>query len=198
MYEHLERYGVSKNIIEAMNKIDRKYFVPENVKDLAYDDIPLPIGFGQTISAPHMVGIMCKELDLKEKDKVLEIGTGSGYNAAVMSLLVGKSGHIYTIERIKQLYKIATKRFKQFGLTNITCILGDGKEGFEEYAPFDKIVVTCYSKFVPNKLLEQLDDNGILLIPVGDEFIQVLKKIKKINGQILEEDLLHVKLVPLV
>jgi protein-L-isoaspartate(D-aspartate) O-methyltransferase len=198
MYEHLERYGVSKNIIEAMNKIDRKYFVPENVKDLAYDDIPLPIGFGQTISPPHMVGIMCKELDLKEKDKVLEIGTGSGYNAAVMSLLVGKSGHIYTIERIKQLYKIATKRFKQFGLTNITCILGDGKEGFEEYAPFDKIVVTCYSKFVPNKLLEQLDDNGILLIPVGDEFIQVLKKIKKINGQILEEDLLHVKLVPLV
>lgn len=198
MYEHLKRYGVSKNIIEAMNKIDRKYFVPENVKDLAYDDTPLPIGFGQTISAPHMVGIMCKELDLKEKDKVLEIGTGSGYNAAVMSLLVGKSGHIYTIEYIKQLYEIAKKRFKQFGLTNITSILGDGKEGFEEYAPFDKIVVTCYSKFVPNKLLEQLDNNGILLIPVGNEFIQVLKKIKKINGQILEEDLLHVKFVPMV
>ncbi|MBO8139775.1 MAG: protein-L-isoaspartate(D-aspartate) O-methyltransferase [Thermosipho sp. (in: Bacteria)] len=198
MYEHLEKWGVSKKIITAMNKIDRKLFVPENLKDYAYEDIPLTIGYGQTISAPHMVGIMCQELELNEGDKVLEIGTGSGYNAAIMSLLVGNSGHIYTIERINELHKLAKKRFEKLGLTNITAILGDGKEGLREFAPFNKIVFTCYSKKLPEKLLEQLSNNGTLLIPVGNEFMQILKKIRKINEKIIVDDLINVRFVPLV
>jgi len=198
MYEHLEKWGVSKKIIIAMNKIDRKLFVPENLKDYAYEDIPLTIGYGQTISAPHMVGIMCQELELNEGDKVLEIGTGSGYNAAIMSLLVGNSGHIYTIERINELHKLAKKRFEKLGLTNITAILGDGKEGLREFAPFNKIVFTCYSKKLPEKLLEQLSNNGTLLIPVGNEFMQILKKIRKINEKIIVDDLINVRFVPLV
>lgn len=198
MYEHLEKWGVSKKIITAMNKIDRKLFVPENLKDYAYEDIPLTIGYGQTISAPHMVGIMCQELELNEGDKVLEIGTGSGYNAAIMSLLVGNSGHIYTIERIIELHKLAKKRFEKLGLTNITAILGDGKEGLREFAPFNKIVFTCYSKKLPEKLLEQLSNNGTLLIPVGNEFMQILKKIRKINEKIIVDNLINVRFVPLV
>ncbi|MCD6104408.1 MAG: protein-L-isoaspartate(D-aspartate) O-methyltransferase [Thermosipho sp. (in: Bacteria)] len=198
MYEHLEKWGVSKKIITAMNKIDRKLFVPENLKDYAYEDIPLTIGYGQTISAPHMVGIMCQELELNEGDKVLEIGTGSGYNAAIMSLLVGNSGHIYTIERINELHKLAKKRFEKLGLTNITAILGDGKEGLREFAPFNKIVFTCYSKKLPEKLLEQLSNNGTLLIPVGNEFMQILKKIRKINEKIIVDNLINVRFVPLV
>jgi len=198
MYEHLEKWGVSKKIITVMNKIDRKLFVPENLKDYAYEDIPLTIGYGQTISAPHMVGIMCQELELNEGDKVLEIGTGSGYNAAIMSLLVGNSGHIYTIERINELHKLAKKRFEKLGLTNITAILGDGKEGLREFAPFNKIVFTCYSEKLPEKLLEQLSNNGTLLIPVGNEFMQILKKIRKINEKIIVNDLINVRFVPLV
>ncbi|MDK2886101.1 MAG: protein-L-isoaspartate(D-aspartate) O-methyltransferase [Thermosipho sp. (in: thermotogales)] len=198
MYEHLEKWGVSKKIIEAMNKIDRKLFVPENLQNYAYEDIPLTIGFGQTITAPHMVGIMCQELELTEGDKVLEIGTGSGYNAAVMSLLVGNSGHIYTIERIEELHKLAKERFEKLNLTNITAILGDGKDGLKEFAPFNKIVFTCYSRKVPEKLLEQLADNGVMLIPIGNEYLQVLKKIRKINGKINEENLLNVRFVPLI
>jgi len=198
MYEHLEKWGVSKKIITAMNKIDRKLFVPENLKDYAYEDIPLTIGYGQTISAPHMVGIMCQELELNEGDKVLEIGTGSGYNAVIMSLLVRNSGHIYTIERINELHKLAKKRFEKLGLTNITAILGDGKEGLREFAPFNKIVFTCYSKKLPEKLLEQLSNNGTLLIPVGNEFMQILKKIRKINEKIIVDDLINVRFVPLV
>lgn len=198
MYEHLEKWGVAKKIIDAMNKIDRKLFVPENLKKYAYDDIPLTIGYGQTISAPHMVGIMCQELELKEGDKVLEIGTGSGYNAAVMSLLVGNLGRIYTIERIKELYEISKKRFEKLGLKNIIPILGDGKFGLKEFAPFNQIVFTCYSKNIPEHLLDQLSNDGIILVPVGNEYIQILKKIRKTNGKIIVDDLLNVRFVPLL
>jgi protein-L-isoaspartate(D-aspartate) O-methyltransferase len=198
MYEHLEKWGVAKKIIDAMNKIDRKLFVPENLKKYAYDDIPLTIGYGQTISAPHMVGIMCQELELKEGDKVLEIGTGSGYNAAVMSLLVGNLGRIYTIERIKELYEISKKRFEKLGLKNIIPILGDGKFGLKEFAPFNQIVFTCYSNNIPEHLLDQLSNDGIILVPVGNEYIQILKKIRKTNGKIIVDDLLNVRFVPLL
>ncbi|MEN3042078.1 MAG: protein-L-isoaspartate O-methyltransferase [Fervidobacterium sp.] len=198
MYEHLEYYGVSKKVIEAMNIVDRKLFVPEEYVDSAYVDTPLPIGYGQTVSAPHMIGMMCEYLQLKAGDKVLEVGTGSGYNAAVMSVLVGESGWIYTIERIPQLAQSALERLKKLEIKNVTVITGDGKEGLIEYAPFDKITVTCYAKRIPEKLIQQLKNLGIMIIPVGDEFVQILTKITKINDELKIEKLSYVKFVPML
>jgi len=198
MYEHLVYYGVSKRIIEAMNKIDRKLFVPLDLCESAYVDAPLPIGYGQTISAPHMVGLMCEYLDLKEGDKVLEIGTGSGYNAAVMSLLVGRTGKIYTVEVVEPLYKQAKALLESLMLENIEVFLSDGKFGLKEYAPYDKITVTCYAKKIPPVLVEQLSEGGILLIPIGNKYVQVLKRIRKQENRILEEDLGNVRFVPMV
>ncbi|HPC78858.1 MAG TPA: protein-L-isoaspartate(D-aspartate) O-methyltransferase, partial [Fervidobacterium sp.] len=180
MYEYLVYHGVAKEVIEAMNKIDRKIFVSEEYEESAYLEVPLPIGFGQTISAPHMVGIMCSALNLSHGDKVLEIGTGSGYNTAVISLLVGDDGHIYTIERIAELAEIARRRMELLRIKNVTVVVGDGKNGLAEYSPFDKIVVTCYARKIPEQLLSQLSDNGILLCPVGNELVQVLKRITKV------------------
>ncbi|HCL99030.1 MAG TPA: protein-L-isoaspartate O-methyltransferase [Fervidobacterium sp.] len=198
MYEYLEYHGVRREVIEAMNKIDRKIFVSEEYEESAYLEVPLPIGFGQTISAPHMVGIMCSALNLSRGDKVLEIGTGSGYNAAVISLLVGDDGHVYTIERIAELAEIARRRMELLRIKNVTVVVGDGKNGLAEYSPFDKIVVTCYARKIPKQLLSQLSDNGILLCPVGNELVQVLKRITKVRGKIHEENLMEVKFVPLV
>ncbi|MGB4752579.1 MAG: methyltransferase domain-containing protein, partial [Fervidobacterium sp.] len=124
MYEYLEYHGVRREVIEAMNKIDRKIFVSEEYEESAYLEVPLPIGFGQTISAPHMVGIMCSALNLSHGDKVLEIGTGSGYNAAVISLLVGDDGHVYTIERIAELAEIARRRMELLRIKNVTVVVG--------------------------------------------------------------------------
>ena len=198
MYEYLVYHGVAKEVIEAMNKIDRKIFVSEEYEESAYLEVPLPIGFGQTISAPHMVGIMCSALNLSHGDKVLEIGTGSGYNAAVISLLVGDDGHIYTIERIAELAEIARRRMELLRIKNVTVVVGDGKNGLAEYSPFDKIVVTCYARKIPEQLLSQLSDDGILLCPVGNELVQVLKRITKVHGKIHEENLMEVKFVPLI
>ncbi len=198
MYEYLEYHGVRREVIEAMNKIDRKIFVSEEYEESAYLEVPLPIGFGQTISAPHMVGIMCSALNLSRGDKVLEIGTGSGYNAAVISLLVGDDGHVYTIERIAELAEIARRRMELLRIKNVTVVVGDGKNGLAEYSPFDKIVVTCYARKIPEQLLSQLSDDGILLCPVGNELVQVLKRITKVHGKIHEENLMEVKFVPLV
>ena len=198
MYEYLVYHGVAKEVIEAMNKIDRKIFVSEEYEESAYLEVPLPIGFGQTISAPHMVGIMCSALNLSHGDKVLEIGTGSGYNTAVISLLVGDDGHIYTIERIAELAEIARRRMELLRIKNVTVVVGDGKNGLAEYSPFDKIVVTCYARKIPEQLLSPLSDNGILLCPVGNELVQVLKRITKVHGKIHEENLMEVKFVPLI
>lgn len=198
MYEYLEYHGVRREVIEAMNKIDRKIFVSEEYEESAYLEVPLPIGFGQTISAPHMVGIMCSALNLSHGDKVLEIGTGSGYNATVISLLVGDDGHIYTIERIAELAEIARRRMELLRIKNVTVVVGDGKNGLAEYSPFDKIVVTCYARKIPEQLLSQLSDDGILLCPVGNELVQVLKRITKVHGKIHEENLMEVKFVPLI
>lgn len=198
VYEHLEYYGVSKRVIDAMNIIDRKLFVPEEYSESAYVDTPLPIGHGQTVSAPHMVGLMCEYLELTEGDKVLEIGTGSGYNAAVMSVLVGESGWVYTIERIPELAQKASERLEKLGIKNVTVVVGDGKNGLIEYAPFDKITVTCYARKIPEKLIEQLNTNGIMVIPIGDEFVQVLNKITKLEDNLRIERLSYVKFVPMV
>ncbi|MFN3691582.1 MAG: protein-L-isoaspartate(D-aspartate) O-methyltransferase [Fervidobacterium sp.] len=198
MYEYLENYGVSKKVIEAMNRVDRKLFVPSEYVESAYLDIPLPIGYGQTISAPHMVGLMCEYLKIREGDKILEIGTGSGYNAAVMSLLVGESGYVYSIERIPELAQNAILRISELGIRNVSIFVRDGKRGLKDYSPFDKITVTCYAKRIPEELIEQLIEDGLMIIPIGNEYVQILTRIIKIEGRIETENLGYVKFVPLV
>ena len=187
---------INERVINAMAKVPRELFVPEPLKSNAYDDIPLPIGYGQTISAPHMVAIMCELLDLKEGLKVLDVGGGSGYHAAVMAELVGASGHVYSVERISELAEQAKKNLKEAGIANVTVVLGDGSMGLAEYAPYDRINVAATAPRVPEMLTKQLKSGGKMVIPVGSGFQSLLLVTKK-NGSIIEE-MLPVAFVPLI
>lgn len=193
----MEGYIKTKAVEKAFLETQRELFVPEKLKDYAYVDTPLEIGNGQTISAPHMVAIMCEALDLKKGQKILEIGAGSGYHAAIVSKLIGDKGHIYTIERFPSLADNAKKNFEKVGIKNVTVELGDGSEGLSKYAPYDSIYVTCAAPFIPQPLVEQLKDPGKLLIPVG-QFISKLELVEKKNKKITENDLGSCAFVPLV
>ncbi len=188
----------SKRVEEAMLKVPRHLFVPENVRSQAYRDTPLHIGDGQTISAPHMVAVMAEALDLGEGHKVLEIGAGSGYNAAVMAELVGPSGKIITLERHPSLAERAARVLLEAGYANVQVVVGDGSLGYPEQAPYDRISVTCGAPRVPGPLLEQLSEEGIMLIPVGGLEYQSLLRVSKIGGKVLSEDLGSVVFVPLI
>jgi protein-L-isoaspartate(D-aspartate) O-methyltransferase len=194
----LEFYILEKRVREAMLRVPRHRFVPEYERKEAYIDAPLEIGYGQTISAPHMVAIMCELLELSEGHTVLEIGSGSGYNAAVMCELVGKSGHVYTVERIEPLVHFARENLKETGYNNVTVILEDGSMGYSKYAPYDRITVTCAAPHIPEPLLDQLKPGGIMVIPVGN-YSQELVKIKKDSeGKIHKEKKGGVVFVPLI
>jgi len=149
MVELLRRQGISEVVLQAMVQVKRHLFVPPQLIDQAYGDYPLPIGEGQTISAPHMVAMMCAYLELKRGEKVLEIGAGSGYHAAVIAELIGEEGRIYSIERIEWLVEFSSENLKNAGYKNVTVILGDGTLGLPEHAPYDKISVTCAAPDVP-------------------------------------------------
>jgi len=186
LVEYLKREGIirSKDVEEAFLAIPREFFVPEHLKEYAYQDTPLPIGFGQTISAPHMVAIMTEELSVEPGNRVLEIGTGSGYQAAILAYIVSKDprGHVYTIERIAGLAKRALMniaRAKPELLDFITIAIGDGTLGLEPFAPFDRIIVTAASPKIPEPLLRQLKPMGRMVIPVGDRWEQVLQIVTK-------------------
>jgi len=138
-----DSYIKSDIVKKAFLTIPRENFVPEYLKLQAYVDRPLEIGKGQTISAPHMVAIMCEALDIQKKQKILEIGAGSGYHAAIVSQLLGEKGHIYTIERFEDLAKTAEQNLKNTDITNVTVVVGDGSEGLKKYEPYDRIYVTC-------------------------------------------------------
>jgi len=181
MVELLSRQGISEVVRQAMMQVKRHLFVPPHLADQAYGDYPLPIGEGQTISAPHMVAMMCDYLELKRGEKVLEIGAGSGYHAAVIAELIGEEGRVYSIERIKYLVEFSTKNLKNARYTNVTVIPGDGTLGHPEHAPYDKINVTCAAPDVPPPLLEQLKTGGKMVIPIG-KFRQVLHLVEKKNG----------------
>ena len=192
-------------IIEAMSSVPRELFLTEDLKPRAYIDRPLPILKNQTISAPHMTAIFCEELDLKKGMKVLEIGAGSGYNAAVMSLLVkGESelgvGHVYTIERIPELMNFAKENIEKAGYQdNVTVIEGDGTLGYESAAPYDRICVTAAGNQVPEPLINQLKDEGRMIIPVGQKHgYQNLIIVKKKDGKIKEINRGGVAFVPLI
>jgi len=181
--------------LEAMRRVPRHLFVEEAMKDQAYGDFPMPIGRGQTISQPFIVALMTQSLDLKGHESVLEIGTGSGYQAAILSQVCRK---VYTVERIDSLLVQARRVFDALHYLNILTKLDDGTNGWLEYAPYDAIIVTAGGPKVPEPLLEQLADPGTLLIPVGDRGIQDLRKVTKKNGKITEKTIEFVRFVNLI
>ena len=187
---------VDKQVLDAMERVDRKNFVNGVFSEKAYEDTPLPIACGQTISQPTVVGLMTQALQVTSRDKVLEVGTGSGYQAAILSLLARR---VYTIERHSLLVSSATKVFQKLNLSNITTILSDGGHGLEQQAPFDRIIVTAASDDPPASLLSQLKIGGIMIIPVGQsDNMQKLIKIAKTDGGYEYQDLQAVRFVPLV
>jgi len=192
----LRRRGISKEVLEAMNRVKRHLFVPPELRDQAYGDYPLPIGGGQTISAPHMVAMMCDYLKLERGDKVLEIGAGSGYHAAVIAELIGAEGRVYTVERLALLVDFSMRNLREAGYKNVVVVSGDGTLGLPEYAPFNKICVTCAAPAVPPPLLEQLETGGRMVIPIG-RYIQELYLVEKKNG-IEKQSKCEVVFVPLI
>ncbi len=179
MVERLkEELGISDRVAKAMLKVPRHLFVPPPYEREAYIDTPLPIGKGQTISAPHMVAIMCDLLDLQEGDKVLEVGAGSGYHAAVVAEIVGKRGKVIAIERIPELAERAKNTLEHLGYDNIKIIVGDGSKGYEPEAPYDKIYVTASAPDIPEPLIKQLKPGGKMVIPIGkyDQYLYVVDK----------------------
>lgn len=182
-----------KRVIQAMLKVKRHLFVPLPYRELAYTDQPVPIGEGQTISQPYIVALMTELLKLSGKEKVLEIGTGSGYQAAILAELAKE---VYTIEISSQLAERARRTLEKLGYTNIKVKCGDGYKGWREYAPFDAIIVTCAPDHIPSPLLEQLKEGGRMVIPVGEEY-QELLLIRKVKGEIIKKSILPVRFVPM-
>jgi len=193
----LRRRGIrDTNVLRAIELVPRELFVDPAFADHAYQDIALPIDCGQTISQPFVVAFMTEKLELDERHKVLEIGTGSGYQAAVLSHLCRR---VYTIERWRELQKAAECRFAQIGLTNITTIIGDGWLGWPPQAPFDRIIVTAAAPAAPEKLVEQLKIGGRMVIPLGESRdTQSLVQIDKMEAGLVEKSLLPGRFVPMV
>ncbi len=192
-------YISSPKVQAAMRRVPREEFLPEDLRNEAYVDTPLPIGEGQTISAPHMVAIMAEHLDLAPGMKVLEIGAGSGYHAAVCAELVAPAGHIYTIERISTLASMAENNIKKTGYSDlVTVVFGDGTMGLPEHAPYDRIFVAAGAPDIPSPLTDQLADGGKLLVPVGGRFYQDLIRIEKRGEKLVKENLGGCVFVPLI
>ena len=184
-------------ILDVMKVVERHKFVPEKYSESAYNDGPLPIGHGQTISQPFIVAFMTENLKLEPSHKVLEIGTGSGYQAAVLSELCN---HVYTIEIVDELANESAERLKRLGFENITVRSGDGYKGWPKEAPFERIMVTAAPEEIPEQLIEQLAEGGIMVIPVGKQYgIQYLWALtKEVGGIIKKEKILPVRFVPMI
>jgi len=183
-------------VLTAMEKIDRGLFVRNVFADRAYEDMPLPIACGQTISQPSVVGLMTQALQVNPRDTVLEVGTGSGYQAAVLSQLARR---VYTVDRYRRLVREASELFRQLDLVNITAITADGSHGLPDQAPFDRILVTAAAEDPPGPLLEQLKPGGIMVVPVGQsDAVQALIKVTRTSEGFDYEELRPVRFVPLV
>ncbi|MCD6506409.1 protein-L-isoaspartate(D-aspartate) O-methyltransferase [Candidatus Poribacteria bacterium] len=197
MVDVLKREGIKdKNVLEAMGEVPRHEFVPKNLTRYAYENRPLPIGYGQTISQPYIVALMTELLKVNKDSVVLEVGTGSGYQAAVLSKLVKK---VYTIEIIKELGEPAKKRLRKLGYKNVEVKIGDGYYGWKEHAPFDAIIVTCAARHVPPPLIKQLKPGGRMCIPVGSFLYQNLILIEKTKeGKLKQRNIIPVMFVPLL
>jgi len=194
--EQIIRRGINDpRVIDAMRAVPRHYFVEKIYHHQAYSDFPLPIGNGQTISQPYMVGKMTELLELQPGDHVLEIGTGSGYQTAILAYL---SKIVYTIERIGDLQRTAKQHLLGLGFTNVSYMIGDGTVGWTECAPFDAIMVTAGAPEIPDPLLKQLAEKGRMVIPVGGRSYQVLNFIRKQKNRIFREESFECTFVPLV
>ena len=187
--------GISdKNTLDAMKTVERHLFIPNEYKSSAYADRPLPIGYGQTISQPYIVAYMTELLNVGPGDTVLEIGTGSGYQAAVLAEIVSR---VYTIEIVEELGLSAKERLKTLKYDNVEVKVDDGYYGWEEHGPFDGIVVTAASEYIPPPLIDQLKDGGKMIIPVGSPFsVQILMMITKRGEEVTTNSLIPVRFVP--
>jgi len=184
-----------KVVLAAIERTPRDIFVPDRFGDQAYDDRPLPIDCGQTISQPLIVALMTQALKIGDRDKVLEIGTGSGYQAAILAKLARR---VYSVERYRTLSKVAEERFHALGLNNIVTRIGDGSKGWPEQAPFDRVILTASAPERPDVILEQLKLGGIAIAPVDRDARQVLVRYEKTEDGIVETDLMTVRFVPLI
>ncbi len=193
-------YVTKPDVLEAMKAVRRHLFVPEQCRADAYDDRPLDIGEGQTISAPHMVGIMAEKLDIHKGHRVLEIGGGSGYHAAVVAHIVGPTGHVYSVERISSLAARARRNLEEAGyLGNVTMVVGDGTLGLPEHSPYDRVFVAAASPGIPPPLFEQLREGGKMLVPVGEVYVgQDLMMVEKRSGKPVSSNLGGCVFVPLI
>jgi protein-L-isoaspartate(D-aspartate) O-methyltransferase len=194
--EDIQMRGIDDpRVLQALLKVERHLFVPENYRHMAYADRPVPIGEGQTISQPYIVALMTYHLHLNPADEVLEIGTGSGYQAAVLAELAKK---VYSIEIIEQLARTAQERLRALGYTNVWVKCGDGFYGWKEYAPYDAIIVTCAAPSIPQRLVEQLKEGGRMILPLGGEpFHQSLTVLTKRKGRIEKQRITDVVFVPM-
>ena len=191
----LKARGISdQNVLQAMHKVERHLFVPMKYVSMAYEDYPLLIGEGQTISQPYIVAFMTEIMKPDSTQKVLEIGTGSGYQAAILGEICKE---VYTIELIESLGKKAKALLKKLKYENVHVKIGDGYQGWKEYALYDAIFVTCAPTYIPEPLKEQLKEGGKMIIPVGDRYIQHLVLLTKVKGKIIQKNVLPVRFVPM-
>ncbi len=193
---YIGRQALNARVMTAMGTVPRHEFVPSTAQSSAYENRPLPIGHGQTISQPYIVALMTDMVDPQVRDTVLEIGTGSGYQAAILSELVEK---VYSIEIVEALGRSASKRLQRLGYDNVETRIGDGYYGWPEHGPFDAIVVTAASSHIPPPLVQQIKPGGVMLIPVGSQFqVQQLTLVRKDdNGNVTTRQVLPVRFVPL-
>ncbi len=191
----LAREIMDKRVLAAFEKVERHKFIPEALHSSAYADFPVPIGENQTISQPYIVALMTEKLDLKGVERVLEVGTGSGYQTAILAELAKK---VYSIERFEALAQKAQDTLSGLGYENIEIKVGDGTLGWPEEAPFERIIITAAGPEVPLPLFEQLAENGKMILPLGNLFSQVLTLVEKKQGQIHTSDICGCVFVPLV
>lgn len=194
-YQIQQRGIKDTNVLNAMLKVPRHEFVPERYKSQAYADHPLPIGHGQTISQPYIVALMTELVDIKKGEKALEIGTGSGYQAAILAEIIDS---VFTIEIIKELGESAKETLQKLGYKKVNINIADGYYGWKEHAPFDAIIVTAAAEHIPPPLIEQLSENGKMVIPVGHPYqVQNLLLVEKKNGKVTSKNIIPVRFVPL-
>lgn len=196
LVDELRKKGISSEVVlSAIEKVPRHIFVPESIRDSSYEDEALPIGLKQTISQPYVVAYMTEALELKPTDKVLEVGTGSGYQAAVLSYLVER---VYSVELLAPLSERARSTLRSLEIDNVSFKTGDGYKGWAKYAPYDAIIVTASPTEIPQALVQQLKDGGRMIVPVGLRDVQWLLLISKNGGAISEKKLIPVRFVPMV
>ena len=197
LLESLKKKGFSKEILQVFSKVKREDFIPDKIKEYAYEDISLPIGDSQTISQPYTIAMMFSLLELKKGQKILEIGSGCGYVLALLSEIVGKKGEIYGVEIIKELAEKSKRNLKEY--KNIKVYNKNGRFGLKEKVLFDRILISARSREIPEKLVSQLKNNGIIVAPLGNSYVQSLTSFKKIKGKLkLKKEIQGFVFVPLV